>query len=117
MDVNITSARSKERTPSTTCTSSSPADDVIYAEGATAETFGSQKEARDQFDNFYEYYRMYQNEDEAAYPPCAPFLWGDSRLEKAMQPLRHSLEPWVDMCTRRDKIQDRLAARAEELVE
>ena len=32
------------------------AHDVIYAEGATAETFGSRREARDHFDNFYEYY-------------------------------------------------------------
>ena len=91
--------------------------EVIYAEGATAETFGSQRAARDQFDNFYEYYRMYQNKDEAAYPPCAPLFWGESRMERAVQPLRHLLEPLIDLRTTRDKIRDRLAARAEELVE
>jgi hypothetical protein len=54
--------------------------DVIYAEGATAETFGSLREARDHFDNFYEYYRLYAKESETAYPPCAPLLWGQSRF-------------------------------------
>jgi Hint domain len=91
--------------------------DVIYAEGATAETFGSLREARDHFDNFYEYYRLYGKEDKAAYPPCAPLLWGESRLERAMQPLRTVLEPWIDVRTARDKIRDRLAARATNLVD
>ena len=93
------------------------AHDVIYAEGATAETFSSARAARDQFDNFYEYYRLYANEDETAHPPCAPLFWGQSRLERAMEPLRSVLEPWIDMRTTRDKIRDRLAARARELVD
>ena len=93
------------------------AHDVIYAEGATAETFGSLREARDQFDNFYEYYRLYQNEDETAHPPCAPLLWGQSRLERTMQPLRSVLEPLIDVRTTRDKIRDRLAVRARDLVD
>jgi hypothetical protein len=46
------------------------------------------------------------------HPPCAPLLWGGSRLERAMQPLRSVLEPWIDVRTTRDKIRDRLAARA-----
>ncbi len=92
------------------------AHDVIYAEGATAETFGSLREARDQFDNFYEYYRLYSNEDETAHPPCAPLLWGQSRFERALQPLRGLVEPWIDTRRTRDKIRDRLAARAGELV-
>jgi hypothetical protein len=91
--------------------------DVIYAEGATAETFGSLREARDHFDNFYEYYRLYGKEDKAANPPCAPMLWGESRLDRAMQPLRSVLEPWIDTRTIRDKIRDRLAARARDLVD
>jgi hypothetical protein len=86
--------------------------DVIYAEGATAETFGSLREARDHFDNFYEYYRLYSKEDETGHPPCAPLLWGESRLERAMRPLRSMLEPWIDVRTTRDKIRDRLAVRA-----
>jgi hypothetical protein len=91
--------------------------DVIYAEGATAETFGSLREARDHFDNFYEYYRLYGKGDETAHPPCAPLLWGQSRLERAVQPFRNMLEPWIDVRSIRDKIRDRLAARARELVE
>jgi hypothetical protein len=91
--------------------------DVIYTESATAETFGSLREARDHFDNFYEYYRLYGKEDETAHPPCAPLLWGQSRLERAIQPLRSALEPWIDLRTARDQIRDRLAARARELVD
>ncbi len=93
------------------------AHDVIYAEGATAETFGSLREARDHFDNFYEYYRLYCREDETAHHPCAPLLWGQSRLERAMQPLRKMLGPWIDVRTTRDKIRDRLATRARDLVD
>jgi Hint domain len=93
------------------------AHDVIYAEGATAETFGSLREARDHFDNFYEYYRLYANEVETAHPPYALLLWGQSRFERATQPLRSLVEPWIDMRTTRDKIRDRLAARAKELVD
>jgi hypothetical protein len=91
--------------------------DVIYAEGATAETFGSLREARDHFDNFYEYYRLYSKEDHTAYPPCAPLLWGQSRFERAMQPLRNVLEPWIDLRTTRDKIRDRLVPCARDLVD
>jgi hypothetical protein len=96
------------------------AHDVIYAEGATAETFVSLCEGRDHFDNFAEYYRLYPNEDETAHPsyPCAPLLWGGHpRLERAMQPLRSVLQPWIDVRTTRDKIRDRLAERALELVD
>src|SRR6185437_15132137 len=88
------------------------AHDVIYAEGATAETFGSLREARDHFDNFYEYYRLYPNEHEVAHPACAPNLGGESRLERAGRPLRQLLEPLIDLRTARDTIRDRLAARA-----
>ena len=93
------------------------AHDVIYAEGATAETFGSLREARDQFDNFYEYYRLYPNEHETAHPACAPLLWRESRLERTISPLRRALEPLVDTRTRREKIRDRLVARAQEFVD
>ena len=50
--------------------------DVIYAEGVTAETFGSSREARDHFDNFAEYHRLYSSEDETAFTPCAPSSGG-----------------------------------------
>jgi Hint domain len=97
------------------------AHDVIYAEGATAETFGSLRQARDHFDNFYEYYRLYSNEDEAVHAPCAPLLWGQPRFDRILRPLRSALEPWIDTRTTvdkmRDKIRDRLAARARDLVD
>jgi Hint domain len=97
------------------------AHDVIYAEGVTAETFGSLREARDHFDNFAEYYRLYSSEDETAPPPCAPLLWGQPRFDRVLRPLRSALEPWMDTRTTvdkmRDKIRDRLAARARDLVD
>jgi hypothetical protein len=34
-----------------------------------------------------------------------------------MQPLRNLLQPWIDMRTTLDKIRDRLAVRAKELVD
>jgi hypothetical protein len=51
--------------------------DVIYAEGATAETFWPFwcQSSHDQFDNFAEYYRLYGNQNE--YPPCPPRFSGD----------------------------------------
>jgi hypothetical protein len=67
--------------------------------------------------DFYEYYRLYSNEDETEQPPCAPLHWGQSRLERVMQPLRSVLEPWIDVRTTRDKIRGRLAARAQDLVD
>jgi Hint domain-containing protein len=92
------------------------AHDVIYAEGATAETY-VMLGARDHFDNFAEYYRLYPNEDETAHPLCAPLLWGESRFEMALQPLRSIMAPWIDVRTTREKIRDRLAAHAKELVD
>jgi hypothetical protein len=90
--------------------------DVIFAEGATAETY-LMCQNRDHFDNFAEYYRLYSNEDETV-QPCAPVLWDrHPRLERAMQPLRSVLEPWIDVRSTRDKIRDRLTARAQELVD
>jgi Hint domain len=91
--------------------------DVIYAEGATVETFGSLREARDHFDNFYEYYRLYGEEDETAPPPCAPLLWGQPRFDRLLRPLRSALAPWIDTRTTVDKVRDRLAARAQDLVD
>ncbi len=97
------------------------AHDVIYAEGATAETFGSVRETRDHFDNFAEYYRLYSSESETAPHLCAPLLWGQPRFDRVLRPLRTALKPWMDTRTRmdkmRDQIRDRLAARARDLVD
>jgi hypothetical protein len=100
------------------------AHDVIYAEGATAETFRFVHGNREHFDNFAEYYRLYPNESETEHTPCAPLLWGESRFPKLLQilrsrPLRHATDPWVGTRATviRDKIRDRIATRARELVE
>jgi hypothetical protein len=94
------------------------AHDVVYAEGATAETFWlCEQGGRDHFDNFAEYYRLYPNEGEIAHPQCAPRLPQPRRFERARRPLRSLLEPWVDTRVTEDKIWDRLAARARELVD
>jgi len=93
------------------------AHDVIYAEGMTAETMGWWPEGRDHFDNFAEYYRLYPNEDETAHPNCAPIFWGHSRFERTLQPLRSVLAPWIDTRATVDKVRDRLAARAQDLVD
>ena len=93
------------------------AHDVIYAEGATAETFRlSEHVGRDHFDNFAEYHRLYPNDDETAHPPCAPRSQL-RRFDRARRPLRSVLAPWVDMRTTVDKVRDRLDARARDLVD
>ncbi len=94
------------------------AHDVIYAEGATAETFWlRQQGGREPFDNFAEYYRLYPKQDEIVYPPCAPYHPQPRRFERARRPLRNLLEPLIDVRPPEDKIRDRLAARAQELVD
>ena len=71
----------------------------------------------DHFDNFAEYYRLYPNEDETEDPPCAPIFWGHSRFERALKPLRSVLAPWIDTRATVDKVRERLAARARDLVD
>jgi hypothetical protein len=78
---------------------------------APAETFGSLCEAHDQFDNFYEYCRLYRNEKRSRTSPVRAGLWG--------VPFRHAalaLQPWIDLRVTRNKFRDRLAVRARDLV-
>jgi hypothetical protein len=92
--------------------------DVIFAEGVAAETFGGQ--GRENFDNFVEFYRRYPNDAKLTHPPYAP-LYGDLRLPQLFQALRiKSLRPLADPLIRtlaRERIRDRIAQRAKELVE
>ena len=94
------------------------ANDVIYAEGLTAETFGPWPGGRDHFDNFAEYYRLYPNEDETPEPAVhAQIFWGHTRVERTLQPFYALLAPWIDMRTTVDRIRDRIAARAKDLID
>jgi len=92
------------------------AHDVIYAEGTVAETFRSWRGGHENFDNCAEYYRLYPSDDEIESPSCAPIFWGYSRFERALQSLCSVLVPWFDTRMKVDKIRDRLAARAQDLV-
>src|SRR4029078_11285903 len=92
------------------------AHDVIYAEGARAETFFAAAGVRDRFENFAEYQRLYSNENESVHPECAPRLYGQPpRFDRSLRPLRSLLEPWIDLRVTEVKIRDRLAVRAREL--
>ena len=85
--------------------------DVIYAEGAPAETLLNVEESAV---NFAEYLRRYgtgaRDEDR-----CAPHIhiWG-GRIE-LMSRVRSALSPWIDLRDRADVVRDQLEER--ELVE
>jgi hypothetical protein len=96
--------------------------DVIYAEGALAETFGGQ--CRDSFENFAEFYRRYPQDAELEHEPYAPVLDGDGRFPKLLralrtEPLRHLADPFIRHRPSiiREKIRDRFGARARNLVD
>jgi Hint domain len=97
------------------------AHDVIHAEGVAAETFAGNY--RDYFDNFAEFCRRYPQDAELQHARYAP-VYGDTRFPKLLRalrtaPLRHLADPFI--CQRpsviREKIRDRLSARAADLVE
>ena len=78
--------------------------DVVYAEGAPAETLLNVEESAV---NFVEYLRQYGSPpmDEAR---CAPYLHtGGGRIEMASR-LRSALSPWVDLRNQADVLRDRL---------
>jgi hypothetical protein len=95
--------------------------DVIFAEGAAAETFVGQ--GREYFDNFAEFYRRYPQDAELEHAPYAP-VYGDTRFPNLLRTVRSSaLRHLTDPLIRhrpsviREKIRDRIALRAKELVE
>jgi hypothetical protein len=81
--------------------------DVIYAEGAPAETLLNVEESAV---NFAEYLRQYgtaaRDEDR-----CAPHIhiWG-GRIE-LMSRVRSALSPWIDLRDRADVVRDQLEER------
>jgi hypothetical protein len=81
--------------------------DVIYAEGAPAETLLNVEESAV---NFAEYLRQYgtaaRDEDR-----CAPHIhiWG-GRIELTSR-LRSALSPWIDLRNRADVVRDQLEER------
>jgi len=77
--------------------------DVIYAEGAPAETLLHVDES---FVNFAEYLRQY-GMPETAEGRCAPLVHTGGRAE-LMSRLRSALSPWIDLRNRADVIRDRL---------
>ena len=86
--------------------------DVVYAEGAPAETLLNVEESAV---NFAEYLRQYgtQATDEGR---CAPYvhIWG-GRVELTSR-FRSALSPWIDLRNRADVLRDRLEEDGIELL-
>jgi Hint domain len=88
------------------------AHEVIFAEGAPAETL-LVTTGREGFANFVEYERIYGKEERPAMKPFAPvldYLGGRAELEGL---LRLALSPMVDVRDPIQRARDRIAARAE----
>jgi hypothetical protein len=77
--------------------------DVIYAEGAPAETLLNVEESAV---NFAEYLRRYGTPaDEAR---CAPYVHVQGGRVELMSRLRSAISPWVDLRDQADMVRDRL---------
>ena len=78
--------------------------DVIYAEGAPAETLLNVEESAV---NFAEYFRLYgmPTSEETACLPVVPVHGGRVEL---MSRARSALSPWIDLRDRADMVRDRL---------
>jgi hypothetical protein len=78
--------------------------DVIYAEGALAETLLNVEESAV---NFAEFFRMYglPKSDEA---PCLPVIHIHGGRIELMSRLRSALSPWIDFRNKADVVRDRL---------
>jgi hypothetical protein len=84
--------------------------EVIFAEGAAAETF-QVINGREHFDNFIEYERLYGVDNRAAMSPYAPVVGYNGRRSALKGRLRRAVSAFVDM---RDPVQvayDRIVAR------
>ena len=78
--------------------------DVVYAEGAPAETLLHVGES---FVNFAEYFRLYgmPTSEETSCVPVIPIHGG---LVELMSRARSALSPWIDLRDRADNVRDRL---------
>jgi hypothetical protein len=79
--------------------------DVVYAEGAPAETL---LKAEESAVNFADYLRRYGTPTGEA--RCAPFLpvWGGGRRYELKSRFRSALSPWIDLRNQADVVRDRL---------
>jgi hypothetical protein len=90
--------------------------EVIYAEGASVESFLEDGSSRENFSNFVQYERLYGAERQSKMTPFAPILRYRDRREKMKGLLRSLTSNFVDV---RDPLQiayDQLAKRAEAML-
>jgi len=87
--------------------------EVVFAEGAPAETLLLEECGREHFANFVEYEKLYGTGDERAMQPFAPhFEYGGARGELSRL-LRSAVSPVVDVRDPVQKARARIAARSE----
>ena len=86
--------------------------DVIYAEGAPAETLLNVGES---FVNFAEYFRLYGMPPREE-TPCTPVIPVHGGRVELMSRARSALSPWIDIRHRADVVRDRLEEGAYSLV-
>jgi hypothetical protein len=81
--------------------------DVVYSEGAPAETL---LEVEESAVNFADYHRRY-GPPTTVEPRCAPLIpvWGGRNEFKSR--FRSAISPWIDLRTRADVVRDRLEER------
>jgi Hint domain len=82
--------------------------DVVYAEGAPAETL---LDVGESFVNFADYLRRYGMPSRAE-TPCVPVIPVHGGLAELMSRARSALSPWIDLRDRADIVRDRLEERA-----
>jgi hypothetical protein len=86
--------------------------DVVYAEGAPAETLLTVEESAV---NFAEYLRQYGAPTTDAVR-CAPYVHIQGGRVELMSRLRSAISPWIDLRDRADVVRDRLEEGAYDLV-
>ena len=86
--------------------------DVIYAEGAPAETLLKVEESAV---NFAEYFRQYGT-PETEEARCAPYVHVRGGRAELMSRARSALSPWVDLRDRADVVRDQLEEGAHGLI-
>ena len=78
--------------------------DVIYAEGAPAETLLNVEESAVNFDEYIRRYGMPAREE----TPCVPVIPFHGGRVELMSRARSALSPWIDLRNRADVLRDRL---------
>ena len=86
--------------------------DVIYAEGAPAETLLNVEESAVNFAEYFRLYGMPTREE----TPCVPVIPIHGGRIELLSRLRSALSPWIDFRDRADIVRDRLEEGAHSLV-